>query len=294
MSGPAVVPGYGPRVDAGRSFFQVDVFAGPPLTGNPVAVVLDCDGLDPVRMQRFTTWTNLSEATFVTAPTHPDADYAVRIFTGSGELPFAGHPTLGTCHAWLAAGGQPRGELVVQECGLGLIRIRRDEATGALSFAAPPRRRTGPLEGTDLAPLVRGLGLDRAEVVGHEWCDNGPPWQAVLLGSAERVRAVRPDAAALAGRFVGVVGPQPAGSDTDFEVRAFCPTAHGIGEDPVTGSLNAALGQWLIGSGRAPASYRVAQGTALGGAGRVAVELVGDTVWVGGRCVTVLGGTAAL
>jgi PhzF family phenazine biosynthesis protein len=276
-----------------RSFAQVDVFAGDALSGNPVAVVLDADGMDAARMQRFTTWTNLSEATFVTPPTDPAADYAVRIFTGSDELPFAGHPTLGTAHAWLAAGGRPKGDHIVQECGAGLVRIRRDGA-GALSFAAPDRRRQGPLDDVDLQAIVRGLGLEPADVVAHQWCDNGPPWQAVLLGLAERVRALRPDVAALAGRYLGVIGPQAATADTDFEVRAFFPAAHGMGEDPVTGSLNAALGQWLIGTGRAPERYRVAQGSELGGGGRVDVQLREGTVWVGGRCVTVLTGTAAI
>lgn len=277
-----------------RSFTQVDVFTDEPLLGNPVAVVLDAEGLRTEDMQRFTTWTNLSEATFLAPPTHPDADYCVRIFTGSGELPFAGHPTLGSCFAWLAAGGVPRGDVIVQECGAGLVPIRHDRPTGRLQFAAPPRSRNGPLDEGDVELIAGGLGLSRSDIVDHQWCDNGPPWQAVLLASAEQVLAVRPDPGLLDGRMIGVVGPHPVGGPAQFEVRAFFPGSQGLGEDPVTGSLNAALGQWLIGAGKAPQRYVVAQGTALGRAGRVSVEQVGDDVWVGGNCVQVLSGTATL
>jgi PhzF family phenazine biosynthesis protein len=268
----------------------VDVFSATPLLGNPVAVVLDGNGLDDAQMQRFAAWTNLSEATFVTGARHPDANYAVRIFTGSRELPFAGHPTLGTCHAWLAAGGTPRDEVIVQECGIGLVRVRRS-ADGALSFAAPERRRSGPLDDADVDAIARALAVPREEIVDHQWCDNGPPWQTLLLRSAEQVRALRPRGAQLADRFVGVVAPQPSGG---YEVRAFFPTAFGIGEDPVTGSLHAAIGQWLIGAGLAPERYRATQGGSLGRAGQVTVELADGTVWVGGQCTTVLRGTADL
>lgn len=275
-------------------FLQVDVFGAEPLRGNPVAVVLDGDGMDDAQMQRFADWTNLSETTFVTAPTHPQADYAVRIFTGERELPFAGHPTLGTAHAWLAAGGHPKGEVVYQECGLGLVAIRRGLSTERLSFAAPSPRRTGPLDGSEVAVLARGLGLAPSAIVDHSWCDNGPPWQAVLLESAAQVLAIEADPVVLAGRFVGVVGAQPPGADTQFEVRAFFPAVSGMGEDPVTGSLNAAAGQWLIESGHAPDHYRVAQGTRLGRAGRVDIDLIDGSVWVGGVCTIVLRGTAVL
>jgi PhzF family phenazine biosynthesis protein len=277
-----------------RSFTQVDVFTDEPLLGNPVAVVLDAEGLGTENMQRFTSWTNLSEATFLAPPTHPEADYSVRIFTGAGELPFAGHPTLGSCFAWLAAGGVPKGDVVVQECGAGLVPVHHDPLTGQLQFAAPPRLRTGPLDDSDVELIARGLALGRSEIADHQWCDNGPPWQVVLLGSAEQVLAVRPDPALLDGRMVGVVGPHPAGSQAQFEVRAFFPTSQGLGEDPVTGSLNAALGQWLIETGKAPHRYVVAQGTALGRAGWVRIEQTGDDVWVGGHCVQVLAGTATL
>jgi PhzF family phenazine biosynthesis protein len=282
------------RADTSRPFTQVDVFADTPLRGNPVAVVLDASGLDSAQMQRFTDWTNLSEATFLAPPTHPEADYSVRVFCPGRELPFAGHPTLGSCHAWLEAGGMPRGDVIVQECGVGLVRIRRDPDTAALSFSAPPLRRSGPLDPADLAALIRGLHLEESDVVDHQWCDNGPQWRALLLRSAERVLAVQPDPAVIAGMDVGIVGPHPRGDDARFEVRAFFPGNQGVTEDPVTGSLNAALGQWLIGSGQAPRRYVAAQGTAVGRAGRVTIEWIGDDVWVGGRCVSVLRGTATL
>jgi PhzF family phenazine biosynthesis protein len=277
-----------------RPFAQVDVFTDTPLLGNPVAVVLDSEALSLDQMQRFASWTNLSESTFVSAPTHPDADYALRIFTPDRELPFAGHPTLGSCHAWLRAGGRPKGATIVQECGAGLIQIRWDEVTGELAFAAPPRQRSGPLDDAAIDALAAGLGIAPEAVVGHQWCDNGPPWQALMLSSADAVLALEPDGAALAGSFVGVVGPHPTGADVHIEVRAFFPTGQGMTEDPVTGSLNAAIGQWLIGSGQAPDSYVAAQGTRLGRAGRVSVTRVGSDVWVGGSCVTVLDGVATL
>lgn len=277
-----------------RPFAQVDVFTDTPLLGNPVAVVLDGEGVHTDAMRRFATWTNLSESTFVSPPTHPDADYALRIFTPERELPFAGHPTLGSCHAWLRAGGRPKGTSIVQECGAGLIEIRYDDTSGELYFAAPPRQRSGPLDVDAVGALAAGLGIDPATVVDHQWCDNGPPWQALLLASADAVLDLQPDGAALPGAFVGVVGRHRPGKDADFEVRAFFPAGQGMGEDPVTGSLNAAIGQWLIGSGLAPDTYVVAQGTRLGRAGRVSVSLVDDHVWVGGRCVVVLDGSAIL
>ena len=286
----------------GRAFAQVDVFTATPYKGNPLAVVLDGTGLDTGAMQAFTDWTNLSECTFVLPPTVPEADYRVRIFCPGRELPFAGHPTLGTAHAWLQAGGRPRGEHLVQECGVGLVPIRIDGAR--LAFAAPPLRRDGPLDEADVALIARGLGVDRREIVAHSWCDNGPGWRAVMLGSAEQVLALRPDPAVLAGLDIGVVGPrgkvgvvgaQAAGLDTLFEVRAFFPGNNGLTEDPVTGSLNAALAQWLIGSGRAPQRYVAAQGTALNRAGRVHVEQVPDgTVWIGSESVTCVQGRVAL
>src|SRR4051812_44468868 len=224
---------------AQRPFQQVDVFTAEPYQGNPVAVVLDGRGLSTQAMQQFTIWTNLSEATFVLPPEHPDADYRLRIFTPSRELPFAGHPTLGSCHAWLGTGGRPKGEHVVQECAAGLVRIRREG--NRLAFAAPPRLRGEPLPEDELDLVVRGLRISRDDVVAHAWCDNGPPWRGVLLRSAQTVMALQPDRTLLAGSFVGAVGPRAAGDECAFEVRAFFPGSDALIEDPVTGSLNAAL-----------------------------------------------------
>ncbi len=286
-----------------RPFQQVDVFTATPFLGNPVAVVLDGTGLDTGQMQRFTDWTHLSEATFVLPPTHAEADYRLRIFCPGRELPFAGHPTLGSCHAWLEAGGQPKGDDVVQECGAGLVRLRRDGTR--LAFAAPPRVRSGPLDEPDLALIARGLRVDRSDILHHAWCDNGPGWRGVMLRDARRVLELRPDAAVLSGLFVGVAGPRGKvgvvaprtdGDDCAFEVRAFFPGHGGFAEDPVTGSLNAALGQWLIGAGLAPTRYIASQGTVLGRAGRVHVERdeATGTVWVGGDSVTCVTGQARL
>lgn len=285
-----------------RPFQQVDVFTATPYRGNPVAVVLDGTGLSTEQMQAFTNWTNLSEATFLLPPAQAGADYRLRIFCPGRELPFAGHPTLGSCHAWLQAGGQPRGEYVVQECGVGLVKLRRQGER--LAFAAPPLRKGGPLPEEDVALIARGLNIARSDIVGHAWCDNGPNWRGVLLKSAEQVLALKPDGAVLAGLDIGVVGPRgkvgvvgsrAEGDECAFEVRAFFPGNNGMAEDPVTGSLNAALAQWLIGAGLAPAQYIASQGTALGRAGRVHVErdASGET-WIGGDSVTCIRGTVEL
>jgi PhzF family phenazine biosynthesis protein len=287
---------------AQRPFKQVDVFTATPYRGNPVAVVLDGIGLSGEQMQDFTNWTNLSEATFLLPPTQAGADYRLRIFCPGRELPFAGHPTLGSCHAWLEAGGKPQGEHVVQECGVGLVKLKRDGQR--LAFAAPPLRKSGPLPEEDVALIARGLGIVRDDIVGHAWCDNGPNWRGVLLRSAEQVLALKPDGAILAGLDVGVVGPRgkvgvlgsrATGDECAFEVRAFFPGGNGMTEDPVTGSLNAALAQWLIGAGLAPQQYIASQGTALGRAGRVHVQrdAAGDT-WIGGASVTCITGSVAL
>lgn len=284
-----------------RAFKQVDVFTAEAYLGNPLAVVLDGTGLSTQEMQAFTNWTNLSEATFLLPPTDAQADYRVRIFCPGRELPFAGHPTLGSCHAWLQAGGRPRGEHVVQECGVGLVKLRRDG--GRLAFAAPPLRKSGPLPDEDVALIARGLGVARTDIVDHAWCDNGPNWRGVMLRSADEVLALKPDAQVLAGLDIGVVGPRgkvgvvgtrPEGDACAFEVRAFFPGNNGMAEDPVTGSLNAALAQWLIAAGHAPARYIASQGTALGRAGRVHVEQAGDTIWIGGDSVTCIEGTVRL
>ncbi len=275
-----------------RRFHQLDVFSAVLLKGNPLAVVHAAQGLSDETLAAFARWTNLSETTFLLPPQDPAADYRVRIFTPGGELPFAGHPTLGSCHAWLAAGGVARDPaLVVQECGIGLVRIRRHG--GRLAFAAPPLRRSGPLEPELLARIVAGLRVAAADVLHHQWVDNGPGWCAVMLKSAAQVLALRPDWAAIGALKLGVVGAQPPGQDTRFEVRAFVPGL-GVPEDPVTGSLNAGLAQWLIGAGLAPASYVAAQGAALGRAGRVFVDSEGGDVWIGGDVVVCIEGGVGL
>jgi PhzF family phenazine biosynthesis protein len=275
-------------------FQQVDVFTTEPLLGNPVAVVLGADDLSSEQMQRFARWTNLSETTFVLPPTQDGADYRVRIFTPAAELPFAGHPTLGTCHAWLStAAGARAGERVVQECGVGLVTIRRDASDPPrLAFAAPPRIRSGPVDGALVHRLAAMLGLRRDDVVDAAWVDNGPGWVAVLLRDAEAVLAVRPGGV---DRAVGVVGPYPPGSPWAFEVRAFYAEGDTTFEDPATGSLNASLAQWLLETGRATAPYVASQGSAVGRAAQVEVTQDADgTIWVGGGTVTCVEGVVRL
>jgi len=268
-------------------FRQVDVFGSGPLTGNPVAVVHDADDLDDTQMQLFAQWTNLSETTFLLRPTTDEADYRLRIFTPGRELPFAGHPTLGSAHAWLEAGGTPRGEAVVQECAAGLVTLERGER---LAFRAPPLLRDGPVSDEDLDHVLAALGTTRAAVVDAKWVDNGPGWLGVLLEDAQAVLDLRVDLRALGDLDVGVAGLWPDGSgDAQLEVRAFDRST----EDPVTGSLNASLGQWLAGT-RLPETYVAAQGTAIGRRGRVHVRRVGETVWVGGDTRTTVRGEVSL
>ena len=274
-----------------RPFRQVDVFTDVPYFGNPVAVVLDADGLDTEAMQRFARWTNLSETTFVLPPRHADADYRVRIFTPVAELPFAGHPTLGTCHAWLETGGTAKADgAVVQECAAGLVPVR--QLDGGLAFAAPPLIRQGPVDDDLLAHVAEILRIDRKEIVDANWVDNGPGWIGVLLESADAVLALRPGVIDL---DVGVVGPSAAGSAEAFEVRAFFPVDGSTREDPVTGSLNASLAQWLMAAGRARAPYTTRQGTALGRAGRVRIEVDDQgQIWTGGGTITCVRGDVDL
>jgi PhzF family phenazine biosynthesis protein len=277
-----------------RRFQQVDVFSPEPFLGNPLAVVIDGEGLSTEEMQAFSRWTNLSETTFLLPPTTPEADYRVRIFTLARELPFAGHPTLGSCHAWLAAGGVPRDAgRIVQECGAGLVPIRRGEH--GLAFAAPPLLRTGPVDEPLLAVLAEVLGIDAGEIVDAQWADNGPGWVAVLLKDADAVLALEPDFGRWTGEGsldIGVVGPYPPGSGCAWEVRAvFSDDAGAMREDPVTGSLNASLAQWLLASGRATAPYVASQGTRLGRRGRPRIERdATGTVWVGGPAITCIQG----
>lgn len=272
-----------------RRFHQLDVFSAEALKGNPLAVVHAAGGLDDARLAAIARWTNLSETTFLLPPTDPAADYRVRIFTPVGELPFAGHPTLGSAWAWLAAGGVPKaaGQLV-QQCGVGLVTVRRDGER--LAFAAPPLRRSGPLDEDLRARIAAGLGLQPGEIVRHAWVDNGPGWCAVMLGSAARVLMLRPDWSLLGDLKLGLVGPQAAGTDSAIEVRALFGSGGRGFEDPVTGSLNASLAQWLIGEGVLPEAYVAAQGQALQRAGRVHVRREGDTVWIGGDVTPVIDG----
>ena len=274
-----------------RGFSQVDVFTATALLGNPLAVVHDGGGLSTERMQAFARWTNLSETTFLLPPTHPEADYRVRIFTPGGELPFAGHPTLGSCHVWLESGGKPRrADAIVQECEIGLVPLRRGER---LAFAAPPTT----VERADAELLHRvyaALGLDPARVRDAAWLSNGFPQLVLLLDSAATVLSLKPDHAALKGLGkVGVVAPHPADDGLDFEVRFFA-AAIGINEDPVTGSLNANVAQWLIDTGRAPPSYVASQGTAMGRAGRIHVRRDDQGTWIGGDVAPCVAGTVTL
>ncbi|MEO6033488.1 MAG: PhzF family phenazine biosynthesis protein [Burkholderiaceae bacterium] len=273
-------------------FTQLDVFTDTPLQGNPLAVVHDARGLSDPQMQAFARWMNLSETAFLLPPTDAQADYRVRIFTPGRELPFAGHPTLGSCHAWLEAGGVARNSVeVVQQCGVGLVRIRRDGAR--LAFAAPPLMRSGAVDAATLADIARSLRIPRAAIRASQWVDNGPGWVAVLLGSRSELLALRPDFAALTPSNIGVIAPCPPGHEAKFEVRAFIGDG-GPTEDPVTGSLNASLAQWLTGAGLAPERYVAAQGTQLGRSGRVHIERVDGQIWVGGSSVSCLRGELIL
>ncbi len=277
-----------PKNAAELAFQQVDVFSSRPLLGNPLAVVIGADALSDEQMAAFANWTNLSETTFLLKPKSPSADYRVRIFTREREVPFAGHPTLGSCHVWLAAGGVAKGKEIVQECGLGLIPIRR--APDRLSFAAPELVRSGPVEPEILARVIKGLNLAPDAITASNWIDNSSAWLAIMLRSREAVLALRPNYATLAGLKVGVFAafdPVKDGTSAQFEVRAFSVEDGGVGhEDPVTGSLNAGLAKWLIKSRIAPPEYVVSQGTALRRLGRIHIEQDGSQIWVGGAVRT--------
>lgn len=278
-----------------RRFRQVDVFGVDSCLGNPVAVVLDAEGLGDEALRKFSVWSNLSECTFVLPPTVPGADYRVRIFSLNTELLFAGHPTLGTARAWLDAGGAPATPgVVMQECGAGLVPVRIDG--DRLAFTAPPRLRSGPVVPDTLTALIEILGIGREQVVDAEWLDNGPGWVGLLLDSACTVLNLRPDSSGHPGRWdIGVIGPRQPGSETAFELRAFFTEGEEpLREDPVTGSLNAAAAEWLIATERATAPYLAAQGTAMGRQGRIHISSENSKLWVGGRAEVVLSGSAVL
>ncbi|WP_207796036.1 PhzF family phenazine biosynthesis protein [Kinneretia aquatilis] len=279
-----------------RRFAQVDVFTAMPLLGNALAVVIDGQGLSDAAMASFARWTNLSETTFLLPPTQPEADYRVRIFTPGGELPFAGHPTLGSAHCWLAAGGVPKHKgRVVQECEIGLVTIKRggDHKRERLAFAAPPLKRSGPVAPELHEQVLRSLRLPAEAVLDVVWVDNGPGWMAARLASAEAVLALQPDFAAMQGLKLGVVGAYPSGSPQQFEVRAFVPDL-GVPEDPVTGSFNAGLALWLMDAGLAPVRYTAAQGAKLARAGRIHVLRDDEATWIGGDVVPLIEGEVRL
>jgi PhzF family phenazine biosynthesis protein len=269
-------------------FSQLDVFSGTPLMGNPLAVVHNADSIPADQMQRFANWTNLSETTFLLRPEATEADYSLRIFTPKRQLPFAGHPTLGSCQAWLLAGGQPKSETIMQECGVGLVPIRRDGTR--LAFRAPPLMRSGPAEEEIHNLLPGAFGIDAAAIEAVEWIDNGPGWCGVLLRDVETLRTAKPDYSLFPGHGFGLVAPAESGAGYDFELRAFTMAY----EDPVTGSLNASVAQWLIGAGIAPPDYIAAQGLELGRNGRVHITSDGKEVWVGGEVTGCISGTLTL
>jgi len=274
-------------------FKQVDVFSQTALKGNPLAVVFDAGSLSDERMAAFANWTNLSETTFILEPQDPRADYRVRIFTTLSELPFAGHPTLGTCHAWLEAGGVPKGAEIVQECGVGLVRIRRDGSE--LAFLAPPLLRSA-VEADVMERVQRGLGITRDEIVRAQWVDNGAGWLAVMIKDRQQVLNLQPDHSQMQGLAVGVIAEWDSerdGDEAQFEVRAFI-SGDGMPEDPATGSLNAGIAQWLLAEGLAPDSYTVSQGLSMGRAGQLRINRLGDEIWIGGSVVTCIEGQLRL
>lgn len=274
-----------------RRFRQVDVFGVDSYDGNPVAVILDSEGLTDKELSAISAWTNLSECTFLLPPTDPSADYRVRIFSLNTELPFAGHPTLGTARAWLDAGGVPsQPGVIIQECIAGLVPIRIED--DSLAFSAPPRIRSGPVEAPILDSVIEILGIERDQVVDSEWLDNGPGWVGVLLDSAESVLKIRPNASAHPGRWdIGVIGAHAEGSESAFELRAFFTEgSEPLREDPITGSLNASAAEWLLSKNRATAPYIATQGSAIGRNGRIHISEADGKIWVGGKTKVVLSG----
>ena len=277
-----------------RRFVQCDVFSPVPTQGNGLAVVVDGEGLADEAMQRFAAWTNLAETTFLLPPTDPAADYRVRIFTPAREMPFAGHPTLGSCASWLHAGGVPREPgLVRQQCGVGLVEVDVSRA-GELAFRAPPTE-VRPMAPDVRAAIVDALSIPHASIVRCAELRNGPVWQAFELASADAVLAL--DASRVrwpAFRSIGLIGAHPPGGECDHEVRMLAPSS-GMSEDPITGSLNAALACWQLAEGRLTGPRTVAQGTAIGRRGRVSVRPDGaGSAWIGGAVHVLIEGTLAL
>lgn len=275
-----------------RKYSEVDVFSPTPYLGNPLAVVHGAEGLTSEQMQRFAKWTNLAETTFLLQPTDPAADYRLRIFSAAQEFPFAGHPTLGSAFAWLEAGGVSKSNgTIVQECGAGLVSVRVENSR--LAFAAPPMTRYEPVEESLVRRVAEALGVSRERIVDTSWLVNGPEWIGVRLSTAQEVLALNPDPANLDSLSLGVVGPHVPGHDVQFEVRAFL-GGDPVWEDPVTGSLNAGLAQWMADTGIADRRYVAAQGTAIGYQGRVHVSVEGGEIWVGGDVTSCIRGEVNL
>ncbi len=274
-----------------RIFKQVDVFSSAPFMGNPVAVIFEADNLTSEQMQNIARWTNLSETTFLQKPINNKADYKVRIFTPNGELPFAGHPTLGTAHAWSENGGVSQDkDFLFQECEAGLIKIKKNN--GKLYFEAPPTKRTGEIESEYLEQIVDSFGIKRSEVLSCQWVDNGPGWAVVQLESADNVLQLRPDLSKIPNAMVGAIGNYPSGSKFKYEMRTFAPAA-GVSEDPVCGSMNASVAQWLHLNGETQGSYSVSQGSVIGRAGEIDILIdENGAIWVGGKTTTLFDGTA--
>jgi len=274
------------------SFQQVDVFTNRPLMGNALAVVHGADNLSDKQMTKFANWTNLSETTFLLDPINDSADYKVRIFTPNNELPFAGHPTLGSCFAWLSNGGIAKSkDVIIQECAIGLIKIRKDGSR--LSFEAPELIKSGSVDDLTLKKVAMSLRIGVSDIINHQWVDNGPGWCAVMLKNAQQVLALDPDPQLLKDFKIGVIGSYPDGSETDFEVRAFA-MPYGIYEDPVTGSLNAGIAKWFFNTNSVKDEYTVSQGKALGRDGKIFIQKIDNTIWVGGEIISCINGELTL
>lgn len=277
-----------------RRFIQCDVFSPVPTQGNALAVVVEAEGLSDAVFKRFAAWTNLAETTFLLPPADPAADYKVRIFTPSREMPFAGHPTLGSCAAWLHSGGVPKEDGVVrQECGVGIVDI--DISGEQFAFAAPPTT-SASLPEAQRGAILEALDIAADDVLHAATLDNGPVWQVLHLKSAERVLAV--DASRVkwpAFDAIGLIGAHPAGAECEYEVRMLAPSS-GMSEDPITGSLNAAIACWMQAEDRLPQPVTVAQGTKIDRHGRVAIRPQGDggRILIGGDTHVVVDGTVIL